>query len=345
MKVVLHPGMTKAGSTTIQNFFTVHSQALEQAGIGYLEPQGSTKGLFDEVLRDLDDLLSRDPHRFTHIVISHESLFEAHEDVVVAFLDSMKDRGMPTRVVMVVRPVTEWIVSLSKQKAKALRGFRPDGGGPRAERLLETWVASPIETRLECPVEFVPLKGPGGLLGEFIVRSGCPVPEDWKDWPSASVNVSPSGRELALYAALNEAIAMAVVDAGLGPDAISGPEAHDTRKVLGRLISNGDHHRRPAALAMDNQFRTELIQHFVGHLEAILLEQVREPRAAKGIRSVMTECRAMLKDSASSEALADKWQSEFLEAAASGGPRNEERFRRWCRDRGRPDLAELMLSR
>jgi hypothetical protein len=232
---------------------------------------------------------------------------------------------------------------MAKQKAKALRGFRPDGGGPRAERLLDAWVEPETERRLERPVDFVSLKTPGGLVPEFIGRSGLPVPTGWDSWSPATVNVSPMGRELALYAAVNEAIALAVVDAGLGPDAISGAETHEVRKLLGRLISNGDHHRRPTTLGIDGQFRLDLVHHFVGHLEGLLLEQVEDPRIGKEIRSVMVDVRSMLKDSPAGEEVARRWQDEFLQAAASSGPKSQERFRRWCVERDRPDLASLML--
>jgi hypothetical protein len=200
-----------------------------------------------------------------------------------------------------------------------------------------------LQGRFERAVQFIPLNTPGGIVKEFVSRSDLPMPDGWETWSAPSVNRSPQGLELGLYAALNEAIAVTVAASPSGVDLLETDEVRTVRGFLGRLISRGDHHRQPIRMDVDEQFRLDLLGYFINELEGALLAEVVHQEARKSVESAIRAARVMLKGSDEGVDLARRWEEGFLTEARTGATGAEAKLRTWCERSGRTDVEGLLL--
>ncbi len=124
--IYVHIGLAKTGSTSIQRFLSMNPDLLARHGITYPEkwrrvvshheifhaiqsPQGT------DVLDDFYSDASTNPdHKF---VISAESLSKA-TDEQIRFFAERATRDLPVQVVIYVRDLRDWVVSVYNQRAK-----------------------------------------------------------------------------------------------------------------------------------------------------------------------------------------------------------------------------------
>ncbi|MDO8732936.1 MAG: hypothetical protein Q7L55_10275 [Actinomycetota bacterium] len=342
MKVVLHPGMPKAGSTTIQTYFRAHEDELRSSGIGYIQPEGVTSGLPAQVISKLDDLLDVDNP--THVVVSHESLIEIGSDTLYPFLDELRSRDVTIEVVIIVRPLGEWAVSKEKQRLRSLKGTASPKR-PAVEKWFSTWMAPEAEDRIGSPIRLVDLHAAEGLIPAFMNSAGLPLPDSWPQVTSLAVNRSPVERDLAIYLVLNDAIRWAQEEWPEDERTSNGRHLREIRQFIAEILASGDHHRTPRELGLDEDLRSRLLVHFFDDLEATLSDRLQQqkPEAAERVRKLTQEALTILRAGPRSERYVNARVKSFLAGLATPIAESEARFRTWTVQNHATELAALML--
>jgi len=109
--IYLHIGRSKVGSTTLQEFFLTHRQALEAGGVRYAlfgHLKGSVPGVLGFAQQDELAAYAR-AHPGEAILISNEFLFGWPRDYTRLMIDGL--RGLDVRVIAYLRPYDAWACS------------------------------------------------------------------------------------------------------------------------------------------------------------------------------------------------------------------------------------------
>lgn len=345
MKVVIHPGMKKAGSTTIQTFFRTNAAGFAAVGVAQAHPRGTTKNLIPETITRVDKIIaSGGDSRFSHVLISHESLLEINGSGLHELLNALEDRDCTVEVVMVLRPLEGWAISRAVQRLKSLRGGVQELMIPDVTVWFDAWLADDVQARLVRPTQFVDLASERGLLAEFAKKSQLPMPRKWTRLQVANVNLSPSGSDLALLAILDEALLLASA-AGLSAASSAPGGISQLSGFISRLVNRGDHHRNPQSLDIDEEFRTDLLRYFLDVLSSQLLmsQELLGSRSHAELAALLQSARLLLADGQEAEALATEWQERFVSAVAASVPAAESKLRSWCDRTGNTEIAAIML--
>ena len=264
MKIILHVGMGKTGTSTIQRCLDLNGEALAQAGVDYMgmwfdavdpafhgmKNQGKFFALTPEEQRaaaqTLHARLSARPDRDT-FVYSNESL-AGKSATLSPFLDQLIALGVDLRVICYIRNPTDWLPSAYAQWG--IRHKREPGPippyGQKAKRLVR-WYQGPLDwhDRYGDRVDLRSYDAAGDVVADFGAALGvtlAPLPQRQLE------RAEPA--ELILRAQFNESLAQAtmpnVFDRAVLPSMAAVPP-------LDELISRYFDHSATGEILAENQ--------------------------------------------------------------------------------------------
>jgi hypothetical protein len=226
--IVIHIGLPKAGSTTIQKFMSANETALRELSVDYppigrlnsgahhniaSELKGKAEKFRPDAGRvsDLVTCLRETPYNTT--VLSSESLWLNNAEVIRRFAARLADAGKPIRIIMVIRNSVDFAPSTYAQKVRhggktydfdayfnrrqGRDGFNVFGA---ASRWADAFGWDALIVRALDPAMLVD----GDLISDFLTQVGldprAPAVRDLPRQPRA--NISPGWRTLEAVRAL-----------------------------------------------------------------------------------------------------------------------------------------------
>lgn len=259
MKVILHIGMNKTGSSSIQDALFKNRTALKQRGVLYPETglgdawAGSgyhyrlSKALgFSDTPRDVEAeqrdavqlkkaLLKEAEEEEAQYVILSSEYFSQKRDMRAA---ATFFEGMTVRVVVYLRRHDSWLQSLYAQALKSVPGELPwqpgfDGYVEWVQRhrhvyqkfgeLLDAW-SSALQTDEISVRPFEKESMYPSIIEDFFFASGIQMPDFMNAWPTQRVNVSPRASELMRLEKSRRNAADSDVPLDTDPETLVSPE-------------------------------------------------------------------------------------------------------------------------
>lgn len=298
MRIIVHPGMPKAGSSSLQAFFQANASTFSAEGVCYFQPEAGR--VSPPMLNQITAAVRT--AKGESLVVSHESLCEPDWLDPEALVRALPDHQV--EAVFVVRPLKDWMRSRERHRITRLRGSSV-GRAPKA-RWFDSWIDA-------APVAFADLRL--GIPQAFLSAARLSMPEGAVVTPPANRSLPP--RDLAI--AINRSIAESPGDFRL-----------DKRwEHLRRLLLNGQSHRGADSDPLDPQDRDEQ-----------LITVLRDYEDELSGRSLLRDAIAVVRGD---QERTDWYISQFEAEVDLHVPVAEQALESWCRQRGRMDLAELML--
>lgn len=213
MKVYLHIGMSKAGSTAIQRCLTSRQEALRDAGVCY-PVAGRIRNAHYALFLDLRDgrgagavpdmLAEAEGAGASTMVVSVEGLWFLPDDAVAQLADALA--GHDARVVLYLRRPDAYLTSSYRQRIKKKRGtasVQAFVAEPiarlRYDHVLARWARHfPLRVRAYEAVR-------SDLVGDFAEATGTRAVLDCS--PGRRLNVTPSDGALRLMLWANRIVA------------------------------------------------------------------------------------------------------------------------------------------
>ncbi len=329
MHVVIHPGLPKAGSTTIQAFTRKFESRLRGLGVGYVQTtERSGAARAQQVLDGVSELATAG---LKHGLVSQEALAGWPRVRVNRLIADLKDAGHDVEVVLVVRAYEPWVLSMAMQRVRTLRGSPIREPEPVWE-WLEIWRG------LSVPVSIIPLGAEDRLLPAFWAAARIDVPAEWLRKGAVALNKSPAAEQFGVFIRLDQAIALAMAS---DPDVLNGRNAMKIKKLIRGLLDGGEHHRKPIVVRIDDEFRSELLEYLITQFEEQLAAAAGEDRQAEAaIRTAFKIARrAVSVDSDTASEAAE----QFNAAVRDGLSPALTHLRRWCEQPGNEDVASILL--
>lgn len=329
MRLIVHPGLPKAGSTTIQAFMRKYETRLRAAGVGSV--QTTERSAAERAEQILSGAKQQADAGMKHVIVSQEALAGWPRVRVERLVSDLKLASYDVEVVLVLRQYEPWAVSMAMQRVRTLRGYPMRDPEPVWE-WLDTWHTA------GAPLKIVPLESKQGLLPSFMAAAGIDVPEEWMQKAAGAINKSPSAQQFGAFILLDRAIAIA---AAVDPDVLADKNVLRIKKMIRGLLDGGEHHRKPIVVRVDDEFRAELLDY--------LILQLEEPMAATAGENTKTEAqirsafKAARRGVAVDSESARKAAEQFTAVVKAGLPPEILQLRRWCAQPGHEVAAGIML--
>ncbi len=334
--------MTKCGSTTIQSFLQSREDDLREMGVAYVQPhvEVDRSDLLVQIIEGIDAL---DPGT-EHVIASHESLLESPREDVIAFLDALDDRNIPVEVVVVLRRLSDWMISKERQRFRTLKGAT-EIEPPNVSEWLNNWVGREMGPRFARRTRVIDLDGERGLLATFASATRLPRMDKWSRDAQQVVNRAPGDREFALFLLLGTAVQLAIESVDDPSTVLNERHTKRVRKFIRVLLSAGDHHRNPKVVELDEEFRDDLLGFMMNELEYDLRFLAgNDSSDARAIGGVMKEARSVLAGDAVGQAIQSEWIARFTDSVNAQLPAVADGLREWCTSQKMRGVAEIMLD-
>lgn len=114
-EIVVHCGLTKTGSTSVQLYFSKHADWARRNGFCYHEAENGGQFAFVRRERGKELLKAWKASGMERLFISVETLYKSYWDKAQSFWDVLEQSGYPVRVVLVARAQPLWIQSIYQQ--------------------------------------------------------------------------------------------------------------------------------------------------------------------------------------------------------------------------------------
>ena len=334
--------MTKCGSTTIQSFLRSREDDLREMGVAYIQPH--VEAGHPELLVQIIDAIDGLDGGIEHVVASHENLLEARREDVLAFMDALDEREIATEVVVVVRRLSDWMISKERQRYRSLKGadvIEP----PHVDQWLNNWLGRDMAPRLARRARVINLNGDRGLLPTFASAMGLPKVNKWSIEAKQVVNQAPGDREFALFLLLGTAVQLAIESVDDPSTVLNERHTKRVRKFIRVLLSSGDHHRNPKVIELDADLRDDLLGFMMNEIEYDLRFLAGDDSSdARAIAGVMKEARSVPASDEAGKAIQSEWVARFTDSVNAQIPPVAEGLREWCASQKMRGVAEIMLD-